>query len=139
MDTTTDPTLNPEPNTLPNGQPPAQPKRARLTLRKKAVDVPNGQRPLVEVQDATGLPVQRLAQTIGELPTADQAPALQEVTQHLAGQLKLVPIKTIHAATPVFAAFKDMHRQRAKNHIKAKLLLSNGSELPLDLVPSYNP
>ena len=83
--------------------------------------------------------MQRAARTIGELPASDQAEALQEVTQILAGQLDLVAVKTIHAATPVFAAFKDMHRQRAKNHRKAELLLSNGSELSLDLVPRYNP
>lgn len=119
-------------------KPKAAPRRATKKTSTALADT-KLQRPLYDGVDSAGLPMQREARTIGELPLADQAAALQDLTQALAKELGLTAVKCIHAGTPVFAAFKDMHRQRAKNHLQAKLLLSDGAAVALDRVSIYLP
>lgn len=95
------------------------------------------QRPDYEALDAAGLPFVRPAKIIAELPTPEvRAAALDSATQSVAKQLNSVAQRRIGFGTPVHVAF-GMTRQQAKNHPQAKLLLTLGESLSLDLCPEY--
>lgn len=93
-------------------------------------------RPNFEALDRTGLPLIREAKTIGELPPPNAPQALQEATETIATRLGVPSHHPIALGTPVHLAFK-MTRAQSKNHPQAKLLLLSGSEVSLDLCPSY--
>lgn len=94
-------------------------------------------RPPYEALDGVGLPYMREARTIDELPLDARIEALKAATETIANQTGLVVERTIHLGTPAFTAYRGMHRAAAKNHPHAKILLTAGGDLSLDLVPEY--
>lgn len=94
-------------------------------------------RPLYEALDGTGRPYVRQAQEIGELPHADVDAALTSATQKLSGLLGLPAVHRVQYGAPVFMAF-GLNLPKAKNHAEAKLLLSKGHSLSLDVCPAYS-
>jgi hypothetical protein len=47
-------------------------------------------------------------------------------------------VKRIPFGAPVFTAFADMNRPKAKHHAESKLLLVTGDDVPLSYCPSYD-
>lgn len=95
------------------------------------------QRPPYEATDSTGLPFTRTAQTVGELPVADRLRALDSATQSVARLLEMSAVRRISFGTPVFVSF-GISRNQAKVHPHAKLMLTNGCDLGLELCPEYD-
>lgn len=75
--------------------------------------------------------------TVGELPVEDRLHALESATQSVARMLELPASRRISFGTPVFVSF-GISRNQAKVHPQAKLMLTNGCDLGLDLCPEYN-
>ena|SRR3989338_5545747 len=91
-------------------------------------------RPIYEALDASGLPYEREAVVVGELPTPrDRLKALETATGRLATALGMKARRTISLAVPVHVAF-GMTRAQAKHHSESDLLLKTGEDLTLDLV-----
>jgi len=95
------------------------------------------QRPNYEALDGQGLPYDRPAQVVGELPQADVDAALVSATQEVSKRLNIAAQRRIPYGAPVFVAF-GLNRPQAKNHPEAKLLLTKGDCLSLDFCPEYN-
>lgn len=96
------------------------------------------QRPEYLALDGHGLEYSRQALTIGELPLEVRAAALEEATSTIAKKTGLVAVKRIPFGSPVFTAFADMNRPKAKHHSESELLLVTGDDVPLGYCPSYD-
>lgn len=96
------------------------------------------QRPEYLALDGNGLEYIRQALIIGELPLDARAAALVEATSTIALKTGLVAVKRIPFGAPVFTAYADMNRPKAKHHIESKLLLVTGDDVPLAYCPSYD-
>jgi len=96
------------------------------------------QRPAYLALNEQGLEYSRQALSIGELPLVDRAAALVEATRTIALKTGLVAVKRIPFGAPVFTAFADMNRPKAKHHSGSKLLLSTGDDVPLSYCPTYD-
>ena len=95
-------------------------------------------RPDYEALDGRGLPHIRQAKFVGELPTPNaRMAALDSATLEVAKVLNTTAVRRIPFGGPVFIAF-GFTRPQAKNHPKAKLLLTAGDDLSLDYCPQYN-
>lgn len=95
------------------------------------------ERPLFEGEDSMGLPETRPAQTIGELPAGEeQERALQAATQALASRLQASVHQRLSLDRPVHVAL-GLTRNQAKVHPEVAILLMQGRDLSLDLVPEY--
>jgi hypothetical protein len=96
------------------------------------------QRPEYLALNEYGLEYSRLALIVGELPLEARAAALVEATSTIAIKTGLVAVKRIPFGAPVFTAFADMNRPKAKHHAESKLLLVTGDDVPLSYCPSYD-
>lgn len=95
------------------------------------------QRPEYLALDGNGIEYSREALIIGELPLEARAAALVEATSTIALNTGLMAVNRIPFGAPVFTAFADMTRPKAKHHAESKLLLSVGDDVPLAYCPSY--
>jgi hypothetical protein len=93
-------------------------------------------RPDYEALDAQGYPYMREAKVVGELPLADCRPALDAALAPVSNALGMPALKALSFGLPVLEAFGINHREAAR-HEQAKLLLTQGTNLSLDFVPSY--
>lgn len=89
------------------------------------------QRPSYEALDGQGLPYDRPARVVGELPHGDVDAALSSATQEVSKRLNIAAKRRIPYGAPVFVAF-GLNRPQAKNHPEAELLLTKGDSLSLD-------
>lgn len=94
-------------------------------------------RPDYEGLDKHGIPYTRPAITIGELPHEDVSAALTSATREIESLLGVQALRRISYGTPVFVAF-GLTRPQAKNHKEARLMLTKGESLSLDLCQEYD-
>lgn len=94
-------------------------------------------RPQCEALDGQGLTYWRPARQIHELPWEARRPAIIEATRTLETMLAKPAKRDVPFGAPIYEAF--MTRPLAKTHPQAKLLLTMGGDLSLDLCPSYEP
>lgn len=87
----------------------------------------------VEALDQTGRPYVREARVVNELPTPEaRYAALESATLTIARRLSLSARSRIQFGAPVYVAF-GLTRAQARDHAQAKVLMSMGADLPLDL------
>lgn len=94
-------------------------------------------RPIYEALDRQGIPYLRPAEVVGELPHEARKNALIEATPSIAAKIGIEYVRPVNHGTPVFCAFENMTRNKAKQHPQAKLLLALGTDVSLDFCPSY--
>lgn len=97
----------------------------------------NATRPTYEALDAKGLPYNRPARVVGELPHSDVRAALESATQEISRRLDMAAKGSIPFGSPVYVAF-GLTRPQAKSHPEATLLLTHGENLPLDYCNECN-
>lgn len=93
-------------------------------------------RPIYESLNSLGLPYNRLAQTIDELPHKDIRDALKTALPHLSSVLGLANTKPLAFGVPIYYSFGLNHRE-ATRHPQAKLLMTKSCDLSLDFVDGY--
>lgn len=93
------------------------------------------QQPDYEALDVKGYPYVRPAKVVGELPTACVEARLGIATEAIAKLLGMPAKQRIFYGAPVFEAF-GFSRAQAKKHGQAKLLLTKGESLSLELCSS---
>ena len=88
--------------------------------------------PIVECLDSVGRPYLRPARVVGELLDREQRiTALEMATLNVARELGLTAVRRIGAGVPTHVAF-GLTRPQAKAHAARKLLMTAGTDLPLD-------
>lgn len=98
---------------------------------------PHLKRPAYEALDGQGVPFERPARVVGELPYAERGTALASATLEVAKRLNMAAQRQIPFGGPVFVAF-GLSRQQAKQHAESALLMTRGDNLSLDYCPEYN-
>lgn len=87
----------------------------------------------VEALDQTGRPYVREARVVNELPTpAARLAALESATLTIARRLSMSARSRIQFGAPVYVAF-GLTRSQARDHALARLLMSMGADLSLNL------
>lgn len=74
----------------------------------------------------------RDAREVGELPHEMRAQVLIDATAHISRLIGIEAVRRIPAGAPAYRAF-DMRPADAKRHEHAKILLTLGTEISLDL------
>lgn len=95
-----------------------------------------GVRAKPEAIDKQGLPYEREALTVGELPSQQVRHALDSAKPALEAAVGLPVVAQIKFGVPLHNAF-GMTRAQAKNHPQRDLVLKNGFELSLDLCAAF--
>jgi hypothetical protein len=90
-------------------------------------------RPQYEALDQGGQPYLRAAQTIGELPSPNERLEALELSTPVIEKIIGIPaLRTISFGDMVFRTFGFKSTKEVRNHPYEQLLLTPGSDLPLD-------
>lgn len=95
-------------------------------------------RPMYEALDGQGLPYERPARCVGELPSELAKDALAACLARLAERIGQPASSALKLGLPVHTAF-GLTRAQAKNHRCKDLLLTPAAELSLDFCALFAP